>query len=75
MTAEAIFLCNRSPPPLPAQPDSLGGVVNGIAYQTIYNALKETGGNISEAARLLKISRQNLQYRIKRYKINMSDFL
>jgi arginine utilization regulatory protein len=33
--------------------------------------LTSTGGNISKSARLLGMSRQNLQHKIKKYKINL----
>ena len=36
----------------------------------IKKALEEYGGNISKAASLLQVSRQSLQYKIKRYRIN-----
>ena len=39
----------------------------------ICRALRDSGGNISEAARALNMSRQNLQYRIKRYQINIDE--
>lgn len=38
--------------------------------QAVEDALRQTGGNISRAARLLGLSRQNLQYRIRRYGID-----
>ena len=37
--------------------------------------LRENGGNISESARVLQMSRQRLQYRIKRYQINIDELL
>ncbi|MCD8355102.1 MAG: sigma 54-interacting transcriptional regulator [Clostridia bacterium] len=53
---------------------SLNHTIHGIEYSTICSVLRETGGNISESARILQMSRQNLQYRIKRYKIDMDRF-
>ncbi len=53
------------------QKDSLGSTIEGIEYNTICRVLKETGGNISESARILQMSRQKLQYRIKRYHIDV----
>lgn len=53
------------------QKDSLGSTIEGIEYNTICRVLKETGGNISESARMLQMSRQKLQYRIKRYHIDV----
>lgn len=43
--------------------------------QSIYDALIANRGNISAAARELKISRQNLQYRMKRYGIQREHLL
>ena len=54
---------------------SLNSTIQGMEQQAICKVLRQTKGNISEAARMLKISRQNLQYRIKRYKINISELL
>lgn len=53
------------------QKDSLGSTIEGIEYNTICRVLRETGGNISESARMLQMSRQKLQYRIKRYHIDV----
>ena len=59
--------------PLPPMPErSLGGTIQDLERRTICDVLRETGGNISEAARRMNISRQNLQYRIKKYKIDVS---
>ncbi len=54
---------------------SLHTSIRDAAYQTICQALRESGGNISEAARALNMSRQNLQYRIKRYQIDVNALL
>ena len=43
--------------------------------RAICKVLRENGGNISESARVLQMSRQRLQYRIKRYKINIDALL
>ena len=48
----------------------LGSVLRGMERQAVEDALRQTGGNISRAARLLGLSRQNLQYRIRRYGID-----
>ena len=53
------------------QRDSLVSAIEGIEYNTICRVLKETGGNISESARILQMSRQKLQYRIKRHQIDV----
>ncbi len=49
---------------------SYSKTVKGLQYEIIVNALKESGGNISQAARLLKMSRQNLQYHIRKYQLD-----
>ena len=54
---------------------SLDGTMQDIERRTICKALRESGGNISEAARNLNMSRQNLQYRIKRHKIDIPTLL
>lgn len=41
----------------------------------IQEILGNTGGNVSRSARILGISRQSLQYKMKRFDINRSDFL
>ncbi|MGN1008101.1 MAG: sigma 54-interacting transcriptional regulator, partial [Butyricicoccus sp.] len=55
--------------------DSLSGAIHNLEYSAICKVLRENGGNISESARVLGMSRQNLQYRIKRYKIDMQALL
>ncbi len=54
---------------------SLGGMMRDVERNAICKALRESGGNISEAARRLNMSRQNLQYRLKRHRINLQDLL
>lgn len=53
------------------QRDSLASTMKDVEYNTICRVLKETGGNISESARILQMSRQKLQYRIKRHRIDV----
>ncbi len=53
------------------QRDSLASTMKDMEYNTICRVLKETGGNISESARMLQMSRQKLQYRIKRHRIDV----
>ncbi len=48
---------------------SLKESVKNWEKQFIQDALKETGGNVTKAAQLLKIPRQTLQYKIKKYGI------
>jgi len=54
---------------------SLENVVNNVEYRMLCKYLKENKGNISKTARILGTSRQNVQYRIKRYNINIQDLL
>lgn len=54
---------------------SLNTSIRDAAYQTVCRALRESGGNISEAARTLKMSRQNLQYRVRKYQIDIDALL
>lgn len=53
------------------QRDSLASTMKDMEYNTICRVLKENGGNISESARILQMSRQKLQYRIKRHRIDV----
>ena len=46
--------------------------IEEMEKQKIIEALKQTKANITKAAVLLGISRQNLQYRLKKYKIERS---
>lgn len=55
--------------------DSLHGAVQDMELRTICNVLRNNRGNISKSARELKMSRQNLQYRIKRYQIDVYALL
>ncbi|MBM4124175.1 MAG: sigma-54-dependent Fis family transcriptional regulator [Nitrospira sp.] len=48
---------------------SLGLSVEEIEKSMVQEALKKTGGNISEASRLLKITRNTLRYRMAKYKL------
>lgn len=58
-----------------AAPNSLNASMQDLEYSTVCKALLECGGNVSRAAHLLQISRQNLQYRIKKYQINIDALL
>ena len=57
-------------PPTP----ELNRTLQGMERQAVEDALHQTGGNISRAARLLGLSRQNLQYRIRRYGLDPASF-
>lgn len=47
----------------------LTSLMENMEKQIIKDKIKETDGNIAEAARRLGLSRQNLEYRIKKYNI------
>ena len=64
----------RAPTAKPAN-GSLSGTMQDMERRTICKVLRENGGNISESARVLQMSRQRLQYRIKRYQINIDELL
>lgn len=49
--------------------------VDSFGRGTICRVLQQNGGNISAAARQLKMSRQNLQYYIKRHKIDVAELM
>ena len=53
---------------------SLPGKLQNIEKDAVCKVLAENNGNISRSAQVLKISRQNLQYRIKRYNIRIEDY-
>ena len=54
---------------------TLNGHIQNIEHDMICKALRACGGNVTKAASLLKMSRQNLQYRIKRYQININELV
>ncbi|MBA4537757.1 sigma 54-interacting transcriptional regulator [Bacillus aquiflavi] len=49
---------------------SLRKNVINLEKKLIYGALEETDGNVLQAAKLLQIPRQTLQYKIQKYEIN-----
>lgn len=64
----------ENPAITPALNGSLHHTINDVERNTICRVLKENGGNISESARVLHMSRQSLQYRLKKYKINVGEW-
>ena len=54
---------------------TLNGHIQNIEHDMICKALRACGGNVTKAASLLKMSRQNLQYRIKRYQIDINELV
>lgn len=55
-----------------ARKKSLNSTIRNMERDAICNVLKKNHGNVSQSARELGMSRQNLQYRIKRYRIDMN---
>ena len=51
--------------------ESLSDRLKDIERDTLVRVLTENRGNITRAAKALDMSRQNLQYRIKRYQIDI----
>lgn len=51
------------------------GIMQDVECRVLRKALRENGGNISKTARSLGMSRQNLQYRIRRNGIDLKDVL
>lgn len=49
------------------------GAVGTFEKDTVFQALAASRGNISRAAQMLGISRQSLQYRIRKYRISMEQ--
>ena len=54
-------------PPGEEAPQGLVGDLERIERNTLLNALKETGWNVSRAARILGVGRTALQYKMKKY--------
>ena len=59
----------------PAEDQSLHHSVREFERQTICRMLLEHDGNIAATARAMQMSRQNLQYRLKRYQIDVKELL
>jgi len=58
----------------PIVPETPAGVTLGAAERVlIENALKQTGGNISEASRLLGITRMTIRYRMDKHGIKSGE--
>ena len=55
--------------------ESLNSSVKEFERQTICRILIENKGNIAASARAMQMSRQNLQYRIKRYQIDVKALM
>jgi DNA-binding protein Fis len=48
---------------------SLGLSVEEIEKTMLQEAVQQTGGNVSEASRLLKVTRNTLRYRMAKYNL------
>jgi two-component system, NtrC family, response regulator HydG len=68
-----IHILNQEPPTCVPPPTPLQSLQE-IKKQSLYSALKNTGGNQSEAARLLGISRTSIWQQIKRFGIDPQEF-
>ena len=55
-----------------ASPDAPGGTLAAVERDLIKKALADAGGNVTEAARALGISRDTLRYRIEKYRLRES---
>jgi arginine utilization regulatory protein len=64
LSSSALLLCGEGG--VPQNPSSFSNAVQNTECQMLRKALLENGGNISKTARSFGISRQNLQYRLKR---------
>jgi arginine utilization regulatory protein len=64
-----------SPPSRLGAGKSLNSAIWDVERDAMCRALSENGGNISKSALALGMSRQNLQYRIKRYDIDVNAIL
>jgi two-component system NtrC family response regulator len=55
---------------LPPDGVDLGELVSGLERRFIQDALERTGGNQTQAAQLLSISRDQLRYRLEKYNLS-----
>jgi len=54
---------------------SLNNTMHEIEYKTICSVLAANEGNITQSAKVMQMSRQSLQYRIKRFNIDIDTIL
>jgi len=52
---------------------SLPQILDDVEYRVLSKAFRESGGNISKTARALGVSRQNLQYRLRKQALEFSS--
>lgn len=83
MSAQVSSVPAKAPPTAPVpevqrtftKASSLNSHMQDVERDAICKVLRVCGGNITKAARILKMSRQNLQYRIKRYQIDVNELI
>ena len=61
------------PRQVPEVGDSLHTTMEDVERAAIIKVLKENGGNVSASARAMKMSRQSLQYRLRKYGIRVGE--
>jgi arginine utilization regulatory protein len=69
---QAALFKDAAPKNIPVNIDIEGGldeVMSSMEKKIITEAMDKSGGNISKCARLLKIKRQTLQHKMKKYNI------
>jgi two-component system NtrC family response regulator/two-component system response regulator HydG len=59
--------------PSPVSLLSFGLSVEEVEKAMLKEALEKSGGNVSEASRLLKITRNTLRYRMAKYQLSAPD--
>ena len=69
--AEVVRVQKETPAPVLA--DSLNTTMQDVERAAICKVLRENGGNVSQSARILKMSRQSLQYRMRKYGIKVEE--
>jgi DNA-binding NtrC family response regulator len=74
LTAESLNLVAVPRATAPVAAEGGVGTLAGAERTMIAAALKETGGNTSEAARRLGVTRMALRYRMEKYGIRAADF-
>ncbi len=70
MTSEAVASASRR-----TRGRSLNGYMKNVERETLCQALRENEYNISRTARQLNMSRQNLQYRLRRHQIDVKQLM
>lgn len=63
------------PPSAPAPRQNLAEIQTAREQKIIHNALQDSGGNVSQAARSIGISRQLFHYKMKKYRIDRNAYV